>query len=73
MSNCFNFDLCDEFTVHIYDIEASPAEFEPLEPSDIYAKVLKSIRESRFYTTDPKQACLKILGAFSRDQSLFKN
>ena len=62
MSNCFNFDLCDEFTVHIYDIDASAAGFEPIEPSDIYAKVLKSIKESRFYTNDPKMACLKILG-----------
>ena len=63
MSNCFNFDLCDEFTVHIYDFDSSTAaEFEPVEPSDIYAKVLKSIKESRFYTSDPKRACVKILG-----------
>ena len=61
MSNCFNFDLCDEFNVHIYDFDAS-AGFEPMEPSDIYSKVLKSIKESRFYTNDPKRACLKILG-----------
>ena len=65
MSNCFNFDLCDEFTVHIYDFDSSArdsAGFEPVEPSDIYSKVLKSIKESRFYTNDPKRACLKILG-----------
>ena len=62
MSNCFNFDLCDEFNVHIYDFDAPASGFEQIEPSDIYAKVLKSIKESRFYTNDPKRACLKILG-----------
>ena len=62
MSNCFNFDLCDEFNVHIYDFDAPASDFEQIEPSDIYAKVLKSIKESRFYTNDPKRACLKILG-----------
>ena len=56
METCFDVDKCraiPDFKVYVYPVQ------DRISPS--YGKILTSIRESRFYTTDPNLACLFIL------------
>lgn len=64
METCFDFTLCDKFfKVYIYPIDNN------VPPSSNYMKVLKSIQNSEYYTSDPSQACIFVLSldTFDRD------
>ncbi|XP_070533963.1 exostosin-1-like [Ptychodera flava] len=53
METCFDFSLCkNEFKVYVYPTQDGE------KVSEAYQKILSSIRESRYYTSDPKKACI---------------
>lgn len=55
METCFDRTKClNDFKVYVYPIQTG----EKISP--LFGKVLKVLRESRFYTDDPKKACLFI-------------
>lgn len=55
MTNCFDKARClHSFKVYIYPIQPG----QKLCP--VFAKILKVLKESSFYTDDPKQACLLV-------------
>ncbi|CAL9690825.1 unnamed protein product [Knipowitschia caucasica] len=69
METCFDFSRCrrrgrEGFRVYIYPSEKNDRV------SESYRKILTSIAESRYYTTDPREACLFVLGidTLDRDQ-----
>ncbi|XP_023687908.2 exostosin-1c [Paramormyrops kingsleyae] len=67
METCFDFARChgrDGFRVYVYPSERSERV------SESYRKILTSITESRYYTGDPREACLFVLGidTLDRDQ-----
>ncbi|KAM4630664.1 exostosin-1c isoform 1-T2 [Polymixia lowei] len=69
METCFDFSRCrrrgrDGFRVYVYPSEKNERA------SESYKKILTSIAESRYYTSDPREACLFVLGidTLDRDQ-----
>ncbi|XP_047006622.1 exostosin-1c [Ictalurus punctatus] len=67
METCFDFNRCrgrDGFRVYIYPPEKADRV------SESYRKILASVAESRYYTSDPREACLFVLGidTLDRDQ-----
>ncbi|RVE66608.1 hypothetical protein OJAV_G00109090 [Oryzias javanicus] len=69
METCFDFTRCrrrgrEGFRVYIYPSEKTDRV------SESYRKILASIAESRYYTSDPREACLFVLGidTLDRDQ-----
>lgn len=63
METCFDFSLCKNgFQVYVYPLEEKV--------SHSYNKILTSIQESRFYTSDPKEACLFILSIDTLDRDI---
>ena len=55
METCFDRTKClNDFRIYVYPIQAG----EKISP--LFGKVLKVLRESRFYTDDPEKACLFI-------------
>ena len=63
METCFDYSLCSNgFKVYVYPMEEKM--------SHSYSKILKSIQESRFYTTDPKNACLYVLALDTLDRDV---
>lgn len=63
MENCFDFTRCDkEFKVYVYPID------ENVPSSSSYLKILDVIHESKFYTTDPSQACVFVLSLDTLDR-----
>lgn len=55
METCFDRTKClNDFKVYVYPIQAG----EKISP--LFGKLLKVLRESKFYTDDPKDACLFI-------------
>lgn len=69
METCFDFSRCrrrgrEGFRVYIYPSEKGDRV------SESYRKILTSIAESRYYTSDPREACLFVLGidTLDRDQ-----
>ncbi|XP_056154291.1 exostosin-1c isoform X2 [Lampris incognitus] len=69
METCFDFSRCrrrgrDGFRVYVYPTEKNE------HVSESYRKILTSIGESRYYTSDPREACLFVLGidTLDRDQ-----
>lgn len=66
MESCFDFSLCERngFKVYVYPQQKG----EKL--SESYQNILSSIEVSRFYTSDPGQACLFVLSldTLDRDQ-----
>ena len=63
METCFNFTRCARgFKVYVY-----PRQF-PISSS--YGKILASLEESRYYTTDPSEACLFIPSIDTLDQDV---
>ncbi|KAI5712469.1 hypothetical protein M8J75_008522 [Diaphorina citri] len=67
METCFDFTKCigDNFKVYIYP--SNPDE-EPNTISSLYQKVLDVVKESRYYTDDPSQACIFILAIDTLDR-----
>ncbi|XP_032900928.1 exostosin-1-like [Amblyraja radiata] len=66
METCFDLPLCEQrgFRVYIYPLSKTD------KVSESYQKILSSIQGSRYYTPDPLQACLFIMGidTLDRDQ-----
>ncbi|TKS76190.1 Exostosin-1 [Collichthys lucidus] len=63
METCFEFARCQwGFRVYIYPPQRGD------EISETYQKILTSIEESRFHTTDPSRACLFILAVDTLDR-----
>ncbi|KAL6457136.1 hypothetical protein MHYP_G00340990 [Metynnis hypsauchen] len=67
MDTCFDFGRCrgrDGFRVYVYPPEKGDRV------SESYHKILASVAESRYYTSDPREACLFVLGidTLDRDQ-----
>ena len=56
MSNCFNSTPCRLYGFRIYVYPDGRRAV-----SENYAKVLRALRSSRYYTTDPTRACLFVL------------
>ncbi|XP_049858631.1 exostosin-1 isoform X1 [Schistocerca gregaria] len=69
METCFDFSKCEnDFRVYVYPIYEDPDSGTVLTPSPLYQKVLNVIQESRYYTSDPSQACLFVLGIDTLDR-----
>ena len=63
MENCFDFTRCDnDFKVYVYPMD------ENVPPSSSYLKVLNAIKESKYYTSDPIQACVFVLSLDTLDR-----
>lgn len=63
METCFDFSKCrNNFLVYVYPPD------ENLIPSPSYQKLLNVLRESRYYTPDPTQACLFVLSLDTLDR-----
>ncbi|XP_044026556.1 exostosin-1b [Siniperca chuatsi] len=66
MDSCFDFSLCQKngFKVYVYPQQKGE------KISDSYQNILSTIEGSRFYTSDPGQACLFVLSldTLDRDQ-----
>lgn len=66
MDSCFDFELCKRngFKVYVYPQQKGE------KISESYQNILSSIEGSRFYTSDPGQACLFVLNldTLDRDQ-----
>ncbi|XP_034747365.1 exostosin-1b [Etheostoma cragini] len=66
MDSCFDFSLCQKngFKVYVYPQQKGE------KISESYQNILSSIEGSRFYTSDPGQACLFVLSldTLDRDQ-----
>ena len=63
METCFDFTKCDDdFKVYVYPID------ENVPPSSSYLKVLNVIKESKYYTLDPSQACVFVLSLDTLDR-----
>ena len=68
MSSCFNVDRClQDFKVYVYSPERSE------KPGPMYKKFLTAIRDSPYYTTDHKSACLYILNLDTLDRDSLSN
>ena len=64
MERCFNFSRCSgrPFKVFVYP------EDDNVLPSSSYSKIISAIRDSRFYTGDPAQACAFVLSLDTLDR-----
>lgn len=68
METCFDFSRCkSDFKVYVYPQEVLEDNINP-PPSPTYQKLLNVIEESRYYTSDPSQACLFILSIDTLDR-----
>lgn len=73
METCFDYSKCTEanhrFLVYVYPVETTNAVGNsPISLN--YKKILSAITESRYYTSDPEQACLFVLGIDTLDRDL---
>ncbi|KAG8330649.1 Exostosin-1 [Homalodisca vitripennis] len=70
METCFDYSKChNDFKVYVYPTSDDLHGGEvPLTPSPAYQKVLDVILESRYYTSDPSQACLFVLAIDTLDR-----
>lgn len=63
MESCFDFSKCEkDFKVFVYPQEENNI------PSPSYIKLLNVLLESRYYTADPKEACLFVLSIDTIDR-----
>uniref|UniRef100_A0A8C8VR33 Exostosin-like 1 n=1 Tax=Pelusios castaneus TaxID=367368 RepID=A0A8C8VR33_9SAUR len=64
METCFDFYRCEKygFKVFVYPLERE----DPV--SESYLKIITSIEESRYYTSNPEEACLFILNIDTLDR-----
>uniref|UniRef100_A0A182NVB9 Glycosyl transferase 64 domain-containing protein n=1 Tax=Anopheles dirus TaxID=7168 RepID=A0A182NVB9_9DIPT len=70
METCFDFSRCSDtnFYVYVYPPEPLNSLGAPPPISQNYQKIISAIQESRYYTTDPEQACLFVLGIDTLDR-----
>ncbi|XP_072226158.1 exostosin-1b [Leuresthes tenuis] len=66
MDSCFDFSLCQKNGFRVYVYPQQKGE----KISESYQNILSAIEGSRFYTSDPEQACLFVLSldTLDRDQ-----
>ena len=65
METCFDFNQCKNgFKVYVYPQDPS------LRVSTTYSKILTSFQESRYYTSDPNEACIFIPSIDTLDQDI---
>uniref|UniRef100_UPI00358E2B99 exostosin-1-like n=1 Tax=Myxine glutinosa TaxID=7769 RepID=UPI00358E2B99 len=64
MSNCFDSSLCTRNGFKVYVYPTPKGE----ELSQSYQKIVRSVRESRYFTGDPRKACLFVLGSDTLDR-----
>ena len=64
MERCFDFSRCSgrPFKVYVYP------EDDNVLPSSSYNKIISAIKDSRFYTSDPNQACAFVLSLDTLDR-----
>uniref|UniRef100_A0A8D2JE15 Exostosin-like 1 n=1 Tax=Varanus komodoensis TaxID=61221 RepID=A0A8D2JE15_VARKO len=64
METCFDFSRCREhgFKVFVYPLERG----DPV--SESYLKIITSIEDSRYYTSNPEEACLFVLNIDTLDR-----
>ncbi|XP_074832630.1 exostosin-like 1 [Carettochelys insculpta] len=64
METCFDFSRCEKygFKVFVYPVEREDTV------SESYFKIITSIEESRYYTSNPEEACLFILNIDTLDR-----
>jgi glucuronyl/N-acetylglucosaminyl transferase EXT1 len=64
METCFNLTRCQrkKFLVYVYPVD------EHVPPSESYNKILNTLRESNYYTSDPGEACLFVLSLDTLDR-----
>lgn len=68
METCFDFSKCQkDFKVYIYPQEDSSVS------SPSYLKLLNVLLESRYYTADPREACIFILSIDTLDRDRLSN
>ncbi|XP_064652154.1 exostosin-1-like [Lineus longissimus] len=61
METCFDFSICQkDFKVFVYPTQDRL--------SNSYSKILTNLRESRYYTTNPKEACIFVLSIDTLDR-----
>ncbi|XP_018495594.1 exostosin-1a [Galendromus occidentalis] len=66
--SCFEFDRCrNGFRVYIYPLEDGQAV------SATYMKLLSAIRRSRFYTSNPEEACLFVPNVDTLDRDILSD
>lgn len=66
IESCVDFTLCRrDFKVYVYPVTDKI--------SASYQKILNSIQESRYYTSDPSQACLFILSVDTLDRDILSS
>ena len=64
MEKCFDFSRCSgrPFKIYVYP------EDDNVLPSSSYNKIISAIKDSRFYTSDPNQACAFVLSLDTLDR-----
>ncbi|KAJ8979882.1 hypothetical protein NQ317_017505 [Molorchus minor] len=68
METCFDFGRCEkDFKVYVYPQEDSSVS------SPSYLKLLNVLLESRYYTADPKEACIFVLSTDTLDRDRLSN
>lgn len=69
METCFDYSKCHtDFKVYVYPTNDDLHNEVVLTPSPAYQKVLDVILESRYFTSDPSQACLFVLAIDTLDR-----
>jgi len=66
MESCFDFSKCKNgFKVYMYPLEDRVSE--------TYGKILSSLQDSRYYTTDPSEACVFVLSLDTVDRDVLSH
>ncbi|CAB3406003.1 unnamed protein product [Caenorhabditis bovis] len=68
MQNCFDFQRC-QFSRKLY-IHPVVNEFEQLPKSQVWQRMLQYFQNSEYYTDDPNEACLFLLGIDTTDRDI---
>ena len=69
MDSCFNLTKCQnkQFRVYVYPFD------EHVPPSESYSKILNTLKESNYYTSNPEEACLFVLSLDTLDRDPLSN
>ena len=63
MRTCFDFSLCERgFKVYVYP------QRQGEKTSILYSKILRALKESKYHTLDPKEACLFVVSVDTLDR-----
>uniref|UniRef100_T1H6I1 Exostosin GT47 domain-containing protein n=1 Tax=Megaselia scalaris TaxID=36166 RepID=T1H6I1_MEGSC len=70
METCFDYSKCSsgKFLVYVYPLEPLNSLGAAPPISSNYQKILTAIQESRYYTKNPHEACLFVLGIDTLDR-----